>query len=376
MRLLLIVLVLLMIVPPTAQADDERLARLQRGLNLPFWFWPAEQYRADRFVDADFALIRDLGFTYVRLPIHLPFLLHDDGTLRTDHLAELDAAIERIVAHELAVMVDLHETGADFGGSNYSAGMDDPAFVERFIEFWRALATHLSATDPAWVFLEPLNEPVFSPTLGGRSSDWPPIQERLIGAIREAAPHHTIVATGALWSSIDALVNLEPLDDPNLVYSFHFYDPFVFTHQGANWSTPNLEALRGTPVAYPPDPDQLLPLIEATEDTRVAFLLRFYLNEGWDADRMATRFRQAARWGHQHGVPVICNEFGVFKRYAPAEGRAAWTHDVVTALERYNIGWAMWEYDEGFGLVERFEEDGSVRIEVDAALAAAMGLDY
>ena len=69
-------------------------------------------------------------------------------------------------------------------------------------------------------------------------------------------------------------------------------------------------------------------------------------------------------------VPVICNEFGVYRKYADPQDRAAWITDVRTALEKHNIGWAMWDYSGGFGLVTK--ENG--KTVVDDATVKALGL--
>jgi len=52
---------------------------------------------------------------------------------------------------------------------------------------------------------------------------------KLAAAIREGAPQHTIIASGAHWSDDDDLVFLEPLRDPNVIYAFHFYESHIFT---------------------------------------------------------------------------------------------------------------------------------------------------
>jgi hypothetical protein len=147
----------------------------------------------------------------------------------------LDDAIAEITAADLAVIVDIHSISLSASNAaNYSGALDsDDALVANFLAFWRTFAAHLAATtDPEWVFIEPMNEPVFE----SNPARWTAIQRDLLAAIREQAPDHTLLATSTNWSSLDTFVELEPLDDPNIVYNFHFYEPFLFTHQGATWS--------------------------------------------------------------------------------------------------------------------------------------------
>jgi endoglucanase len=120
-------------------------------------------------------------------------------------------------------------------------GNDAPA---KLLAFWKTFATHYAKTDPRQVYFEVLNEPHISD-----SFRWAVIQSRAVAAIRAVAPTHTIIATGNHWGGVEGLLELEPVRDSNVIYSFHDYDPMTFTHQGATWSTAYLKTLRGVP--YP-----------------------------------------------------------------------------------------------------------------------------
>jgi hypothetical protein len=124
----------------------------------------------------------------------------------------------------------------------------DERGIEALAKFWRAFATHLSKRDPEFVFLETINEPMVED--GYR---WYGIQAKLIGAIRDGAPNHTIIAGGHRWSGLYEMLFLEPYADPNVIYNFHFYEPFAFTHQGATWAGPNLPFYKNVP--YPSSPE-------------------------------------------------------------------------------------------------------------------------
>jgi endoglucanase len=75
--------------------------------------------------------------------------------------------------------------------------------------------------------------------------------------------------------------------------------------------------------------------------------------ENWNAARIDAEIAQVDDWAKHWNVPVICNEFGVYRKYADPKDRAAWITDVRTALEKRNIGWAMWDYNGSFGLVSK-----------------------
>jgi aryl-phospho-beta-D-glucosidase BglC (GH1 family) len=93
--------------------------------------------------------------------------------------------------------------------------------------------------------------------------------------------------------------------------------------------------------------------------------------EHWDAARMDTEIGQVAEWAKLWNVPLVCNEFGVYRKYADPQDRAAWIHDVRSSLERHKIGWAMWDYSGGFGVVTKTNG----RVVPDGLTLKALGLN-
>ena len=85
------------------------------------------------------------------------------------------------------------------------------------------------------------------------SYKWQGLQAKFAAAIRQGAPQHTIIVAGGRWSSVDELLQMQPLSDPNIIYNFHFYTPHNFTHQGATWSG-NLQHYLTQRVPYPSKP--------------------------------------------------------------------------------------------------------------------------
>lgn len=359
------------IAPGMARAErltDQRFARLARGINLSHWF--AQVYDPKGYTPAHFEsfitgddldLIRDLGFSHVRLSVEPRPLMNWDapGDLDAAYLGHLDKAIDAILARGLAVIVDIHAHG-DFNKKL----AHDPAHAEAFIGFWSKLAGHLSQRDPEHVFFEVLNEPIMGP------DKWLPVQERAIAAIRAAAPDHTIIATGPEWSGINDLPKLKPVADRNVVYNFHFYDPGLFTHQGASWGWVTWKHSVGTP--YPLTTAAIEDLLPRIVDEQTRKELAHAGRQHWDAGRIEAEIARAAAWASEHGVRITCNEFGVYRQHADPAQRAAWLRDVVAACEKHRIGWAMWDYRGGFALVNK--QDG--RSVPDPRTVEALGLGH
>jgi endoglucanase len=170
-------------------------------------------------------------------------------------------------------------------------------------------------------------------------------------AIREGAPQHTLIAAGAQWSADDQLLFLEPLRDPNVIYNFHFYEPHIFTHQGATWGVNFWHYLHGLP--YPSEPPNVQAAAALVPDPVDRLAVVRYGMDRWNADRIDGEIAQVAAWASRWNVPVICNEFGVFRFAATPRDRAAWIADTRAALEHHGIGWTMWDYSGGFGVVTK-----------------------
>ncbi len=351
--------------------DPIRVERLAKGINLPGWLWlnrgdlaPIET----RYPDSDLRRIKQLGFTHVRIPMDMANI-HDpeaSNLLNKKAIEVLDPAIKKILDLKLAVIIDLHSISQNTGGSDYSGPLGkDESFTDTFAAFWSELAKHLSQFDQDWLILEPMNEPV----LRGNEENWPPVQKKIVSAIRRNAPNHTILATGARWSNLSTLLELAPLEDPNIIYNFHFYEPHIFTHQGATWSSDIVKPLREIP--YPSSPYSIKPLLENYKDQRTKKALEDYGEERWNSAKIDKRIKLAGDWASKHGVPVICDEWGVYRSYSLPQHRAQWIEDVRTALEKYGIGWCMWNFDGGFGLVNRMNGEAVP----DHTIVKALGLN-
>jgi endoglucanase len=349
------------------QTAFARARHLRHGINASEWFAQhASDYSAaftDRYTgEADIALMAKLGFDNVRLsidPVPLEQSMNHWGGVNADFLARLDRAVDAMLANGLAVQIDIHpEEPYKQQVKTTSQG------VERFTMLWRKLAAHYANRDPEKVFFEIMNEPEVNDPYR-----WAGIQADAAAAIREAAPKNTIIATGPNWSDIADLITQHPLPDGNVIYNFHYYDPHTFTHQGASWGVPWWIYTHDIP--YPADESSMNPVLKQVPDFAERFALERYWLDHWDAHRIRLEMDAAAAWGKSYNVPLICNEFGAYRRVTDPQSRMNWIRDVRTALEADNIGWTMWDYRGGFGVV--WKEDGQPA-KVDDKVMEALGL--
>jgi endoglucanase len=252
----------------------KRAGLLQRGVNLSGWFGGGGGDYSDAHLQTfitsrDLNQIHAMGFDYVRLPIDPAPIMQNgvrvEGSERV--LTQLDKAIDGILAAGLSVDI------AVFPNSELKQKLQNQRGVDDFISQWRFLAGHFANFDQDRVFLEILNEPEVQDVYR-----WAGIQGRAVNAIRNADPRHTIIATAGRWSGLDDLLQLEPVRDDNTIYTFHFYEPYRFTHQGATWGSS--EWLYYKDIPYPATYESMQTQLSSVPDEIARYQLFLYANGG------------------------------------------------------------------------------------------------
>jgi aryl-phospho-beta-D-glucosidase BglC (GH1 family) len=325
-----------------------------RGVNWGGWFsqidaiaektpggFPGKIQHIRTFLgEEDAVRVAGWGFDHIRLPVDW-FNAFDPGFRPEEEVLRLlDDAVDRILGSGLGLILDLHKSpGHDFldGTVNDQALFFDEGIRRSCLRIWACLAERYGSK--AGIILEPLNEPV------APSSDaWNAVKDVLAAEIRRMAPKATILIGSNLWNSAQEFGGLTPIDDDNAVYSFHFYNPLVFTHQKAPW-VPSSSFKRSLP--YP----GTYPAVDGATD-------RLKVDAGrWDKARLEEELEPVIRFRERYGLPVACNEFGVYMGGPDSESRMAWIRDLLAIFRENGIGWSYWNYKSlDFGIISEGEE--------------------
>ncbi|HEX4154027.1 MAG TPA: cellulase family glycosylhydrolase [Acidobacteriaceae bacterium] len=355
---------------PHALTPDEgralafrRAATLTDGVSASGWFggWGdySEEHTSTWMTPADFKMMHEMGIRYVRFPLDPALMTHAYFTPGgMDALwKRIDAAIDEAMNAGLAVDLCV------FPRDDYKQQLASEHGVDEFIFLWQALAKHFANRDPDRFFFELMNESEMQD-----SFRWIGVQSAVVAAIRQIDTQHTIIANGAHWGSLGDLITTEPISDTDVIYNFHFYEPYQFTHQGATWGSPEWLSYKNIP--FPATPDQIAAILKTIPGDNARYQLFLYGQNGWDKASIKERLGFAATWGREHHVPIICNEFGAYRDTAPPDSRARYIEAVRSGLEANGIGWGMWDWRGNFGLVTH-EGD---RIVPDPVVVQALGL--
>ena len=329
--------------PLTHRVPAETIAALAKGFNLAGWTDDPDMIAK---VSKTLRDLRKSGMTHIRLPVPAENVMsiYSSAVDRGAKLAALDRALKDLTTMGFVVSVDVHP-GDAFNQMHKKA---PEVAMGQLQDAWRALAPVIARYPAKMVYAELLNEPDVSAEI------WQTQAEQLARFVRELLPDTTIIVGPVNWQRPDSLEGFRALEDLNVVYAIHFYDPMAFTHQGHWDANDPLSDIRGLPFPIVATEKAVVALdaqLSAAHNTAALQILREATIHG-AGDIVSTNLEPAIRWQQQNRRPIIINEFGVLKAHAPRDSRLRWLRSVVEHAEQHCWGWAHWELAQGFGLMD------------------------
>jgi endoglucanase len=299
---------------PSAAGLFQQAARLGRGVNLGNALEaPTEGEWGVTLREEYFQLIKDGGFDSVRIPIR--WSAHaspiEPYTIDPSFFERVDWAVEQALSRGLLAVINMH---------HYEEIFQDPSgHRDRFLALWRQIADHYSEYSEDLLF-EILNEPHDKLTPG----KWNSLLAEAMEIVRKTNPDRNVIIGPGSWNAISALGQLElAAEDRHIIVTVHYYNPFQFTHQGAEWASGS-ESWLGTTWQGKPSEEKAITN---------------------DLDR-------AARWAEANERPLYLGEFGAYNK-ADMDSRALWTAFVARQAEERGMSWAYWEFCAGFGVYDK-----------------------
>jgi endoglucanase len=329
-----------------------------KGVNFSGWFESnsAGSIPFTSYTEQDFKDAKSLGVEIIRLPIKMHSMTSGAPNYTLDPLLIklLKIAVDWAEKYEIYIIIDNH---------SFDPVLPTSADIDKIlIPVWEQTA-RLFKDHGRCVLYEVLNEPH-----GIDDARWGEIQGKTIEAIRRIDQKHTIIVGGADYNSISKLSAIPKYTDTNLIYTFHFYDPHVFTHQGATWGEPSMAPLKNIPFPY--DSKRMPRVPTALMGTWLETAMMRYPHESAPSTLYAT-LNKVVAFSKERNVPVFCGEFGVFMIQSPKEDRARWYKIVSDALDKRNIPRTSWDYYGGFGVFNSGR--GNFNYDLNAEVVRAMG---
>lgn len=316
---------------------------LDQGYNITNWL---EQKRFSGYGSYDESFVKklaDAGFKSLRLPIDLDLYVEKrekDGdrvtvVVHPDLFEILDNFDRWTSAHGLSLTIDYHQY-------DHSLDIESAESKGEVVALWGKVAEHFAKNPRQDLFYELLNEPELAARRGPTAEEWTELSQAMLSAIRKHDTKRPVLFGDVRWYGIDELASRRPFDDPNIIYVFHFYEPFIFTHQGAPWA--GLGSTHDVPYPYTPERwserREDLGFSEFNETWQLAQLSEYYRTGNKNALR--NRLAVVKAWAVKNNVPLICNEFGAYPARARKEDLVRYYTDLIDLFVAMEIPWQHW----------------------------------
>ena len=346
------------------------IMELKRGIVIdkcqPMGIPPSE---SARIKPIDMEIIKNIGADHVKV-LFTPSSFIENDHLDYSKLLYIEEVVNMAIDEHLHCLICIHPE-APFK-------KDYLASAERFevlLNIYDELSTWIgSKWNENEIAFQIMTEPFANYT------DWNEMHPKLWSIVRENMPHHTLVLSGDRVGHLFGLLSMIPVDDDNVYYGYTSYDPFAFTLQSWNeffcGTSKDLNCIGHIP--YPASPeivesrmDDILSTVpDEFKESAKNYVKKYgdgeyqqgnhgFFNREWHDRRLSW----VDEWRKTHGknLPVLCNEFGVMdhimgRKYGgpgclPQE-RLLFLKDIREMMEKHNIGWSYWSYNETFTIFD------------------------
>jgi endoglucanase len=320
--------------PQTRSLAFKRAQSLDHGISIS-WLeqtWVKQTFAEEGLKKSDLELLKKLGFKSIRLPI--AFRWFEERHIPDEEVfARIDQVVKQCHDYGFKLVIDYHY--GKLNDTNYL--VETPIIINRWLKVIKRYI-HTGADD---VFFELYNEP---PRIDPKV--WKDAAYNIVTAIRKIDQKHTLIIGASNYNSIYELSRFVRLADENIIYTFHFYEPFFFTHQGAGWVG---DQVATTGVSFPYSAENFPALSPKARGTDGELNYNKYNKDG-NEQSINDKLQIARTWADKYNVPILCGEYGVYNKYADLDSRCRYIKAMRAALKRLNIPGMLWDYNGSFSL--------------------------
>jgi hypothetical protein len=315
--------------------------KYRSGVNLGGWISQCS-YKKDHIANfikkEDVEKIASWGLDHIRLPFDYPVLEDDNNpfSYKEEGFDVIDKLLGWCKDSALNLVLDMHKApGYAFGNSPQdNIIFTDENAQNRFVSLWQAVTKRYKSEKDNVVF-ELLNEIV-----DANGDSWNKIIRKAIEGIHSVDKDRHILLGGPNYNSAEGLDSLEIWDNERVLYNFHFYEPFLFTHQRASW-TP----LKNVDINQP-YPGK----IEGIDKLKTYFSNQMpgqgksmTADTVFDKTFLEARLAPAIAFAKRTNKELYCGEYGAID-HAELDSRINYLSDMKELFEKYRIGRACWSY--------------------------------
>lgn len=304
-----------------------------RGISFGNRVWVNDRIPTKHHGKEDFKRVADLGMNLVRFYINYQTLESDDQpyTYLADGWQWLDDNVEWARENGIYLILNMHVPQGGF--QSHGKGWDlweKPELQKRLAAMWRAIAQRYS-DEPVILAYDLVNEP----GVPKKRTQWQTLAQHLVDEIRKVDKKHPVMVERVnsikrKWVN-DKEMNFVKVDDNNIIYTFHTYDPYFYTHQRVFWD----DYMKNRDGGVWPDKkrNHTKQFLAETVDSYLA-------------------------WGKKNNVPMYLGEWGVYKaNFEENKGGLNYIRDMLDVIEERKLTNTFHVYhEESFGLYLGDEE--------------------
>ncbi len=304
------------------------------GINLTGYerFWEDKELNYKDII-ADINKLHKQGIKDIRLPVSFEYQFKRKSKRR--FLRDLIKIVKYIRKKEMTLIVCYFDHTLD-RDTNYTN-------IEIIKNNWKYISHKLKKYSN-YVYYEIVNEPNLYPI------QWDAMVHEIIPEIRKEDKKTKILIGATNYNSIYELSRKKPFPYKNLVYVFHFYEPFIFTHQGADWGGNQTKTVD---IPYPYDSIKMPNMNLKTLGTPGEINYKDYKDMA-NKTSLSHKINTIVKWAQQNNVELWCTEFGAINTIDPTY-RCQYFKDVISIFKENNIKCYLWEYNGNFG-IDKTEE--------------------
>lgn len=290
------------------------------------------EHFATYITEADVSYIASLGMDHIRLGFDQIVVEEAPGVFRETVMERIDAFVSWCEVHDLNVVLNLHKAVGNYCDIHEDVHLlDDEGLQAGFVDLWCRFEERY-AGKPGVAF-ELLNEVV-----DVDPAKWNTLVDKAVTALRAKNATRKLIIGSTCWNNVDRLKHLHIYDDDNIIYTFHMYAPFEFTHQRGVLQANTLYYNRIMP--YPCEIERYRDYARTVCGAKEPY-------SGYE--RMDERFVRnclypATVFLKEHPNAILwCGEFGTI-RHADIRWRENYMRDVIRFLKDYEIPYCVWNY--------------------------------
>lgn len=195
--------------------------------------------------------LKEMGFNSVRFYLNYALFESDSNpyNYKESGFDWLDKNIAWAKKYDMGIILNMHfPQGGYQSQGNGMALWNDESNQQRLAALWTEIARRYADEPTIWGY-GLLNEPFapFKNSYEETAEQHFALMRRCVEGIRSVSEHQAIFVEKLMsikfpdnsqvdWSWFTPENQFDIIDDDNIIYEFHFYEPGLFTHQNAEWA--------------------------------------------------------------------------------------------------------------------------------------------